>query len=81
MMQLVHVARARCTDHSNPLGEFHHLIFIDSEQETSNEDRSHDGDMYKISLCFGHLDKNTINRCFDEAEKKKAAGNKRDMKS
>lgn len=73
-MQLINIVRAHNTDHSNPLGMFHSLIFIDSEQREGNENRLiPDGDLYQIRA-LGRLDRDMVMRCFDEADKKKESG-------
>lgn len=75
MLQLVHVVRARCTDHSNPLGQSHHLVFVDSDSDRSPEyGGGHGGNLYQVKLAGGTLDAHTISVCFELAEKAKANG-------
>lgn len=74
MMQLIDVFRARCTDHSDPLGIPHSLIFIDSDHELANEYGGFEGCLYRVKLAYGTLDRESINKCFDVAEEKKKNG-------
>ena len=80
MIQLINIARAWDTDHSNPMRMFHGLIFVDSEQELGNENRSIiDGDLYRVQLS-GCLDQNAILEAFKYANVQKERGIKWDGK-